>query len=45
MISANIPHIEMPNHFGLLPSILSKIMLSKEKFTDAEFKCGAQARK
>jgi hypothetical protein len=25
--------------------MLSKIMLSKEKLTDAEFKCGEQAKK
>jgi hypothetical protein len=44
-VHANIPHTEMTNHFRLLPFMLSKIMLSKEKLTDAEFKCGAQAKK
>jgi hypothetical protein len=32
----NVPRIEMVNFPGLPPSILSKIMLSKEKITDAE---------
>jgi hypothetical protein len=41
----NIPHTEMANCFVLPPSTLSKIMLSKEKITDAEYKCGAQAKK
>jgi hypothetical protein len=42
---ANSPHTEMANHFGLLPSVLSKIMLSKEKFIDAELKCGSEVKK
>jgi hypothetical protein len=41
----NIPHIEMANRLGLPPSTLNKIMLPKEKITDAECKCGAQAKK
>jgi hypothetical protein len=41
----NVPRIEMTNRLGLPPSTLSKIMLSKEKITDAEYKCGAQAKK
>jgi hypothetical protein len=41
----NVPHIEMANHLGLPPSTLNKIVLSKEKITDAEGKCGAQAKK
>jgi hypothetical protein len=35
----------MANHGGIPPSMLSKIMLSKHKITDAEFMCGAQANK
>jgi hypothetical protein len=32
----NVPRIETANRLGLPPSTLSKIMLSKEKITDAE---------
>jgi hypothetical protein len=34
----------MANCLGLPPSTISKIMLSKEKITDAEFKCEAQSK-
>jgi hypothetical protein len=40
-----ILYVEMANCLGLLPSTLSKFMLSKEKITDAEFKCEAQTNK
>jgi hypothetical protein len=35
-VHPNLPLIEMANHLGLLPSTLRRIMLSKEKITDAE---------
>jgi hypothetical protein len=41
----NVPRIEMANRLGLPPSTLSKIMLSREKITEAEYKCGAHAKK
>jgi hypothetical protein len=40
-----ISHIEMASFLGLPPSLLSKILLSKENITGEEFKCGAQAKK
>jgi hypothetical protein len=41
----NVLRIEMANRLGLPPSTLKKIMLSKEKITDVECKCRAQAKK
>jgi hypothetical protein len=42
---SNVLRIEMANHLRLPPSTLNKIMLSKEKITDAECKSGTQAKK
>jgi hypothetical protein len=41
----NVPRIEMANHLGLHTPTLSKTMLSREKYTDPEFNCGAQVKK
>jgi hypothetical protein len=41
----NAQHIEMANYLILPLPMLRKILLSKEKLTDGEFKCGAHAKK
>jgi hypothetical protein len=41
----NAQHIEMANYLVLPLSMLRKILLSKEIFTDGEFKYGPHAKK